>query len=202
MRRDIISLLSKKGVILIRLLYHGTIDKYAADIILNGVNLQKSKSHLDFGPGFYTTPDFEFALETANNRMKRYNFFHPNEKPVTARVLVFECDETAVSSLNVKRFDAVDLLWGQFILANRCENEIVHKQYDHNIDSRYDIVSGPTADGKGTLTPIVEQVNNAEISIEKADYISFAPAQHKNWGKQISFHTVQSLSCIRLKRMI
>ena len=185
--------LSKKGVIRIIFLYHGTIDRYAADIVAHGIDLSKSKPHLDFGPGFYTTPDFQFALETARSRANRYNSFRPEQKPVIPSVLTFECDDALFQSLNQKTFDKPDSSWGRFILANRCESHLVHECFDHNIDAKYDIVFGPTADGKGTLTPIVEKINTDASFIEQADYNSFVPALHKTWGRQISFHTMRSL---------
>ena len=192
---------SKKVVIGISFLYHGTIDKYAADIIYNGVNLAKSKKHLDFGPGFYTTPDEQFAIDTAKRRAKSYNAFN-KENPVNPKVLIFECDDSLLATLTQKTFESADTSWAQFVLANRCENKSVHERYDNNLDARYDIVSGPTADGKGTFTPVIDQVSRGECTIENADYSAFAPSKGKRWGKQISFHTNQSLSCIRLKGVL
>ena len=43
-------------------LYHGTILNHQIDIEKNGINLEKSKSFLDFGRGFYTTPDFKIDV--------------------------------------------------------------------------------------------------------------------------------------------
>ena len=180
-------------------LYHGTIDKYAADIIYNGVNLLKSKNHLDFGRGFYTTPDKQFAIETAKTRARAYNAFN-KDNPVNPNVLVFECDDSRFAALTQKNFIIADALWAQFVLSNRCERQDVHEQYDNNLDSRYDVVSGPTADGRGTLTPIIHQLDTGECSIEDVNYTAFAPAKH--WGKQISFHTNKALACIRLKRVL
>lgn len=193
---------SKKVVIGISFLYHGTIDKYAADIIYNGVNLTKSKPHLDFGPGFYTTPDKEFAIETAKRRAKAYNMFNDDDEPVKPRVLIFECDDKKLASLTRKVFTDSDTTWAQFILANRCEHPSIPDKYDNNLSAQYDVVSGPTADGKGTFTPVIDAINNGELLIEDADYTAFAPARHKRWGQQTSFHSLKSLACIRLKSVL
>lgn len=193
---------SKKVVIRIKFLYHGTINTHAANIVCKGVLLTESKPHLDFGPGFYTTPDYEFALETAKNHAKKHNYFYQPDLPVTPKVLVFEVDEKLFNTMNCKEFKRADSTWSKFILANRCTNQSVHDSYDNNLSAKYDIVSGPTADGKGTFTPIVEAINSGDLSIEDANYDGFAPAKHKKWGKQISFHTDQSLSCIRLKSVL
>lgn len=182
-------------VIGIILLYHGTIDKYADDIIQNGILLKKSKRHLDFGPGFYTTPDKDFAIVTAKRRMKRYNIFRENKVDwVEWRVLEFECDEDELNSLRRKLFVEANEEWARFILANRCSNTSIHSSFDNNINGKYDIVCGPTADGtNGSLTPIVKAIDLGKLRIEDADYSSFAPSTHGAWDDQFSFHTAKSL---------
>lgn len=184
-------------MISIPLLYHGTIHPYAASIALQGVLLSKSKRFLDFGPGFYTTPNPEFARTTAESHAKTYNYFHPGES-VVGRVLEFEFDDRLARSLRTKEFSAADLQWAQFVIANRCENPLVHSAYDHNIDQCYDLVFGPVADGRGTITPMVEQVNAGTLSLADLDYRAIAPASHARWGSQVSFHTKAALGCIRL----
>lgn len=185
----------------IMLLYHGTIDKYAHDIIANGIDLRKSKSFLDFGPGFYTTTSRAFAENTAKLRMKRYNAFH-KEAQVGWKVIELVCDETELQTLNVKKFQLHDAEWGRFIIANRCNNPSVHTAYDNNTKCQYDIVSGPTADGKGTLTPIVAAVNKGGLRLEDVDCTKFAPSEHGIWGEQTSFHTEKSLACIKKITML
>ena len=51
-------------------LYHGTISSGAENIIKNGINFKRGKSKVDFGQGFYTTPSFSFAKNTAINKAK------------------------------------------------------------------------------------------------------------------------------------
>lgn len=193
-----------KGGIDILLLYHGTIDRYADDIAQNGILLCKSKPHLDFGAGFYTTPDKEFAITTAKRRMKRYNAFCKSaKKQVNWRVLKFECNEVLFQNLQNRQFEKADASWAQFILANRCSNPIIHASYDNNIDHKYDTVWGPTADGaNGAITLIVESLNGNRMDLIQADYTSFAPSVNSSWGQQCSFHTEVSLACIRLVDML
>lgn len=188
-------------MIAISLLYHGTIHTSAADILLHGVLLSKSEAHLDFGVGFYTTPNPDFAWKTADFRVKRSRFLHPNVS-VSPRVLVFEFDEEMAKGLHFRHFTAPDLPWAQFVVANRCENSLIHATYDHNLDHKYDIVSGPTADGRGTIAPLIEQVNNGAISLDDLDYRAIAPAKNSTWGTQISFHTQAALGCIRLQNVL
>lgn len=98
--------------------------------------------------------------------------------------------------MNLKEFSSPDTEWGKFVIANRSVNKRVHNAYDNNVRRAYDIVSGPTADGTGTLTPIIAGVNSGAISLEDIDYTQIAPSKSKAWGSQISFHTLKSLSCI------
>ena len=185
----------------IQLLYHGTIHPYAAHIVLHGVLLTKSKRFLDFGPGFYTTPNLQFARNTAESHAKTFNYFHCGEQ-VAASVLVFAFDEQRAKSLRQKEFLTADLCWAQFVIANRCENPQVHRTYDHNTDQKYDMIYGPVADGRGAITPMVEQVNSGQLSMEALDYRAIAPAAHDRWGTQISFHTKEALACIQLKSVV
>ena len=185
---------SEKGVIYI-ILYHGTLEAYASDILRNGINLNKSKLLLDFGPGFYTTDSLKFAQNTGQFRAKRYNAFHPNHK-TGWKVIRLVCDDNIFQQMRAKMFLSPDKEWGKFVVVNRCENKKVQTAYDNNIQKAYDIVSGPTADGAGTLTPILEQVNKGILSLEDIDYSCIAPSKNSAWGSQTSFHTLKSLSCI------
>lgn len=177
------------------ILYHGTLATYASDILRNGINLNKSKLLLDFGPGFYTTNSLNFAQNTARFRAKRYNAFHPKNQ-MGWRVIRLVCNDDAFAQMRIKTFLSPDKEWGEFIIVNRCENKSFYITYDNNIQRAYDIVSGPTADGAGTLTPILEQVNKGILSLEDIDYSCIAPSKNSSWGNQISFHTLKSLSCI------
>ncbi|MGM9549986.1 MAG: DUF3990 domain-containing protein [Faecousia sp.] len=183
------------------ILYHGTLDRYAYDIIRNGINLEKSKPNLDFGPGFYTTPDKEFAINTAKFHQAKFNAMSKKEH-VGWRVVELECDDKMFSQFNCKCFDSPDEEWGKFVISNRCKNKEIHNTSENNIDKRYDIVSGPTADGKGTLAPVIKAVDSGDCTLDDIDFASFAPPSSKNWGNQISFHTNESLSCITVKGVI
>lgn len=45
--------------------YHGTSLRSAIDIHNKGIDLSKSNEYLDFGRGFYVTPDIEMAKNMA-----------------------------------------------------------------------------------------------------------------------------------------
>ena len=50
------------------ILYHGTDEQSAKGIISQGVDLFAGSIHTDFGPGFYTTPDFDLAQKWAERK--------------------------------------------------------------------------------------------------------------------------------------
>ena len=51
-------------------LYHGTNFKSAVDICKNGIDFSKGGVNLDFGVGFYTTPDLKKAIQRARSKAR------------------------------------------------------------------------------------------------------------------------------------
>lgn len=100
-------------------LYHGT-RKIFKNSIINGVNLDAGRMNLDFGHGFYMTPDLAQAMRWT----KRL------DDPC---VLEFTLDGT---ELNIKEFNAPDIEWAMFVVSNRIGMPV----------KQYDVVSGPMAD--------------------------------------------------------
>lgn len=182
------------------LLYHGTMDIYADDIARNGVNLNKSKPYLDFGPGFYTTPDQRFALNTAENRAKRYNKFKQSRAQRSSAIVVFECDAEHLSSLMLKRFSSPSVEWGRFVLANRITSDTIRQSVEHNRDHRFDCVIGPTADGRsGAIDTLVELLDSGKVSFPQIKTGSIVPSHALNWGLQYAFHTPDAIDCLKLR---
>jgi hypothetical protein len=179
------------------ILYHGTLDRYAFDIWQNGINLNKSKPLLDFGMGFYTTPEKELAIDTAIKRSNRNNEFknNPYAKPYLVRIKI---DEAIFDDYRVKIFDTVNDEWANFIINNRCEKSFLDKNkiINHNHNIEYDIVIGPTADG--IVTNIAYEVMNGLYTIENDVYKKFLTKDGKDYGKQISFHSNKIVYCIKV----
>lgn len=179
--------------------YHGTILRHAVDIFNSGIDLTKSKGFLDFGKGFYTTPNIEMAKDMAKRvlafekRTKRGNGAFPV-------VISFEYKENL--ELNYKKFECEDIDWAKFILANRLTLDIAQKLEltDNNADLRYDIIVGGTADGSvaniasnlrfGTLKPEEYELNLSD----------FLKKDGSSYGTQIVFCTERALSCIEYKK--
>ena len=99
--------------------YHGTILSSALDIKTNGIDLSKSKKYLDFGKGFYVTPDYKMAENMARRVAMRYLRNAGIQMPA---VITFEYSEN--SDLSIKKFEDEDIEWAKFVLRNRVTKEI------------------------------------------------------------------------------
>lgn len=182
--------------------YHGTILADALNIANHGVDLQKSKKFLDFGKGFYTTPDYEMAKNMAKRSAayKKTKYCPENLFPA---ILTFEYNEN--TCLDIKKFHQEDMEWAKFILYHRLPIELSDQlnlfqnhrdiQYAHETQM-YDIIIGGTADGDiariasalryGTILP-------KDYSIDLRDFLK---DDGKSYGTQIVFCTEKALSCI------
>lgn len=181
--------------------YHGTTLHNALDIVNNGINLNKSKEYLDFGKGFYVTPN----INMANNMAKRA---YANEKRkkslfnISPTVLVFEYEEN--KSLNYKIFEYEDEEWAKFIISNRVTPEISESLAfsDNNKNFEYDVIIGGTADGD--VASIAANLRYGFMCPK--DYIlnlsDFLKSDGTSYGTQYVFCTEESLSCIKYIRMI
>lgn len=169
-------------------LYHGTDYESAMNICMYGIDLTKSNKNLDFGSGFYTTPDYSTAEKRALLKARgRY------EK---AYIVSLEVDDTYWAKYNVKIFDESDINWGKFILYNRLGLKFLEQNgiKEHNLDNKYDIVIGDIADGK--VSNIAYEVRNGETKINNVNFSDFLRDDGKSYGNQVSFHSKASLSCI------
>ncbi|MBU5332119.1 DUF3990 domain-containing protein [Anaerocolumna aminovalerica] len=179
------------------LVYHGTIKQSADNIVKNGILLSKSKEKLDFGKGFYTTPDVNFAISTAfgkNIKAKEQRY----EERFKGAILEFEFDENLGSDdLKKLLFKSTDIEWAQFIINNRNGHpyiDIIRDSF-HNINATYDIIVGSIADG--VIVSLTEQLN---ILGDKITEDELKDIIYNYNTLQVSFHTQKSLDCIRFIR--
>lgn len=105
------------------MLYHGSYTKIARPDLLH------SRSNVDFGCGFYTTPILEQAV---NWCMK----FKRQKKDGVLSKYIF--DESALDDVKVLKFDSYSEEWLDFILNCRSGNDLTD----------YDIVIGGVANDK------------------------------------------------------
>lgn len=105
-------------------LYHGS------NILIDKIDLRKSKPNKDFGRGFYLSDNEEQALE-----MAKFKTLTLGGEPL---ISVFEFDENIITNntLKVKVFQDYSEEWADFVFANREGLDNVEE---------YDIVYGPIA---------------------------------------------------------
>lgn len=105
-------------------LYHGS------NILIDKIDLSKSKPNKDFGRGFYLSDNEEQALE-----MAKFKTLTLGGEPL---ISVFEFDENIITNntLKVKVFQDYSEEWADFVFANRDGLDNVEE---------YDIVYGPIA---------------------------------------------------------
>ena len=107
-------------------LYHGS------NIIIERIDLSKSKPNKDFGKGFYLSDSFEQAREMAQ--------FKALQLGMEPRVTIFEFDKNGLngSDLKIKIFKSYSEEWVDFIIQNR--NGISAHDFD--------FIYGPIANDK------------------------------------------------------
>jgi hypothetical protein len=107
-------------------LYHGS------NLAVEEPRIINRYTTLDFGTGFYTTPNEEQAQEFARKVYVRRG------RAGVSTVSVFDFDEDAASvAINIRRFSTPDHDWLAFIVQNRRTG-----RYDDSLD----LIIGPVAD--------------------------------------------------------
>jgi hypothetical protein len=84
-------------------LYHGTDDRSAQNIMQNGVDLNYCKALSDFGRGFYLTTWLHQAKNWANVRCRRLRRSAPTRPPI-ATVLSYAIDRAEIARPEVLVF--------------------------------------------------------------------------------------------------
>ncbi|MBO5371925.1 MAG: DUF3990 domain-containing protein [Lachnospiraceae bacterium] len=172
--------------------YHGTILNYAVSICNDGIDLNKSNMYLDFGRGFYVTPDIKMAKNMAYRVWARKK----QAKNIFPAIVSFEYKENL--ELNYRKFEYEDVEWAKFIMANRVSDKIAYELglMDNNRDFRYDIIIGGTADG--AIANIASDLRYGRMQPEnyKLKLSDFLKEDASSYGTQIVFCTEEALSCI------
>ena len=163
------------------LIYHGTLDKYLNSFETEGILLRKSKTHLDFGRGFYTTENKRAAITTAILRANANNQYPENSFALPAVVIL----DYSYTPCNKRTFSSPNFEWAGFVLKQRTSPA----QHEH------DIVCGPVADGSAFLLT-QDYINGVITAQEFCEGIH--PRGSMSECTQISFHTTNSLSCVQI----
>lgn len=116
-------------------------------------DLDHSRSNVDFGRGFYTTPIYKQAVDWCGKFKRRGR---------DGIVSCYDFDETAYSALEVLRFETYSEQWLDFILSCRREQDT----------SAYDIVEGGVANDKvfNTIELYFEHLIDKTEAIKRLAY--------------------------------
>ena len=127
------------------ILYHGS------NMLIEDIDLDKSKPNKDFGKGFYLSESETQAMEMA------FKSLLLGGEPVITK---FEFDDAVMhdSALRIKVFDNYSEEWADFVFANREGNDV----------EQYDIVYGPIANDKIGLQ--IRKLKDG--SIDKAEFLN------------------------------
>ncbi len=129
-------------------LYHGS------NVVIDKIDLSRSKRGKDFGCGFYLNPNKSQAMEMAVRTSQRMM----EGEPVLNTYLFDESLLNDDSLLSVKEFSEYSVEWAEFILKNR-------KNLSELSVHSYDIVIGPIADD--TVGLQMRRFIQGYISIER-----------------------------------
>lgn len=151
-------------------LYHGS------NVVIDKIDLSKSRPFKDFGKAFYLSADEQQAWERAYASITLWGG--------DPHVTVFEFDESLMTfgSMKVLRFDAYTESWADFIFANRNRRK---PPYQHDYDIGYE--------------PIADDNVGEQVALFKGGYISkdrfMAKLKHmKGISFQYAFCTELSIS--------
>lgn len=125
------------------LLYHGS------NIVIEEIDLAKSRPNKDFGKAFYLSADKKQAEEMAKFKVLTSG----GEQTVT----IFEFDELHLQDLNIKCFESYSEEWAEFVYNNRDEKQDFHHDYD--------LVYGPIAND--TVGVQIRDLRERKISMRK-----------------------------------
>ena len=152
------------------LVYHGS------NITVSEPKILTEYRTLDFGAGFYTTPNFKQAQQFADLVAKR-------RKEGESTVNVYEFDEErAAEGLTRLHFENANEEWLDFVMANR--NAVIQNKV-------YDIISGPVANDDVYTT--LALYTSGQLS--KGDAIK--RLEVRSLYHQIMFATPRSLEYIK-----
>ena len=106
------------------IIYHGS------NVTVEEPRILTPNRYLDFGAGFYTTTNYDQALNFAGKVTMR-------KKCGRSTVNIYELDESIFENVNVLNFESADEAWLDFVSDNRS-----------GIDrtAGYDLICGPVAD--------------------------------------------------------
>lgn len=155
------------------IIYHGS------NVMVEEPKILTPNRYLDFGAGFYTTTNYDQALNFAGKVTMR-------KKCGRSTVNIYELDESIFEKVNVLNFESADEAWLDFVSDNRS-----------GIDrtAGYDLICGPVANDDVYRTFILYStgVYTKEQTIEALKI--------KKLYNQYVFTTARALSFLAFKEV-
>ena len=155
-------------------LYHGS------NVVIDEIDLSRSRKGKDFGCGFYLNPNKTQALEMAVRTTQRMM----EGEPVVNTYLFYDTLLQDGSPLSVKVFEEYSVEWAEFILMNR-------KNLSETPVHPYDIVVGPIADD--TVGLHMHRFVQGYISIERM----IEELRFRKPAVQYFFGTEKAIGCLK-----
>lgn len=175
------------------IVYHATISLYKKSL-LDGIKIERGDDCVDFGQGFYTTTNYQQAMEFAIRRSKDFNKFQKtclSPKNASPMIFSYNLDKTKLLDLNGVVFDNPNEKWSEFIYNNRLGIDFSRSSW-HNINKEYDFVYGSMADSN--ISVIIQDAKSGKMSYD--EFVIAIMPYNKYTQDQLSLHTAQALSCL------
>jgi hypothetical protein len=158
------------------ILYHGS------NIEIPKIDLNKCRPYRDFGQGFYLTVYADQAKRMASRVVKIYGGV-----PV---VNIYDYNESASGTLNIKIFENPGIDWAHFVMNNRNRHVADTASPMCNSDAKYDIVIGPVANDDMAL--LFRQFSEQLITLD----MLAAGMEFHELTNQYSFHTEAAVATL------
>lgn len=184
--------------------YHGTVSSCFGSI-RNGIDLNVCNVRTDFGQGFYTTFNYDQAMNFARQKAIDYNNSEDEKRAEIAdyeaqyvKPIVIELNLNVNNLLKLKGefFEDTSDKWVEFVYNNRVGIYLSTSGY-HNCDKRFDFVYGYVADT--SLYPTIKKYKMGKISFEELKK-GIQPFRYSKFKyDQLSFHSEEALKCLKIK---
>lgn len=176
--------------------YHGTISLYKKSL-LDGIKIERGDLDVDFGQGFYTTTNYQQAIDFAIKHSRSNNKFQRLKKDATyfSNPMIFEykINKDKLAALQGIAYESPNEKWAEFIYNNRLGIDFLRSDC-HNLSREYNFVYGGVADSNISLV-----INKAKSGLVTYDeFVELIKPYDQYNQDQLSFHTNESLKCLTL----
>ena len=177
------------------IVYHGTVSVHK-ESIESGIDINKGYKSVDFGQGFYTTPDYHQALNIALARTNAYNLRHKKGSVAYPMVITFHLDREGLNAYKGLIFEKADDRWKEFVFNNRVGIDFSVSKF-YNKSGKYSYVYGFVADSN--ITEMVGSIREGRSSFgEFADKLK--PLKSNSYV-QLSFHSSEVVKLLTLDKI-